>query len=188
MPETDLIWLSLLVFLPAIFAAGLLVIPSRFPEAMRWWALFGSAGTLSISLCVVVGYYALLDTHLDANGSPLTEEARMTERFRRVTYGKLEIDVTVNDPKAYTAPWSTDQSNRPATAVAANGTSKQFQFVTALGTIEQFDDLSLELKQKPGILDVSGTERTITPVWDPARLDEAGVRRILAEAGHPVRP
>jgi hypothetical protein len=43
---------------------------------------------------------------LDANGSPLTEGARMTERFRRVNYGKLEIDVTVDDPKAYTAPWT----------------------------------------------------------------------------------
>jgi hypothetical protein len=43
---------------------------------------------------------------LDANGSPLTEGARVTERFRRVTYGKLEIDVTVDDVKAYTAPWT----------------------------------------------------------------------------------
>jgi hypothetical protein len=30
----------------------------------------------------------------------------MTERFRRVNYGKLEIDLTVNDPKAYTKPWT----------------------------------------------------------------------------------
>jgi hypothetical protein len=43
---------------------------------------------------------------LDANGSPLTEGARVTERFRRVNYGKLEIDVTVNDLKAYSAPWT----------------------------------------------------------------------------------
>ena len=43
---------------------------------------------------------------LDANGSPMTEGARVTERFRRVTYGKLEIDVTVNDLKAYSAPWT----------------------------------------------------------------------------------
>src|SRR5436309_10408618 len=43
---------------------------------------------------------------LDANGSPLTEEARLTERFRRVNFGKLEIDVTVDDLKAYTAPWT----------------------------------------------------------------------------------
>jgi hypothetical protein len=43
---------------------------------------------------------------LDRSGSPVTDEARITERFRRVNYGKLEIDITVDDPKAYTAPWS----------------------------------------------------------------------------------
>ena len=35
--ELDLINLTLLVFLPAIFAAGLLVVPARFKEFMRWW-------------------------------------------------------------------------------------------------------------------------------------------------------
>jgi NADH-quinone oxidoreductase subunit M len=70
MPESDLIWLSLLVFLPAIFAAGLLMFPARWPEVMRWWAVFGTATTLSVSLCVVVGYYNLLDTYPDANGYP----------------------------------------------------------------------------------------------------------------------
>jgi hypothetical protein len=43
---------------------------------------------------------------LDRKGSPMTEAAKVTERFRRVNYGRLEIDVTVNDPKAYTRPWS----------------------------------------------------------------------------------
>ncbi len=43
---------------------------------------------------------------LDANGSPLTDTAKITERFRRPTYGKLEIDVTVDDPKAYSSPWT----------------------------------------------------------------------------------
>src|SRR5262249_39357475 len=36
---------------------------------------------------------------LDRGGSPLTEAARMTERFRRVSYGKLDIEITVDDPK-----------------------------------------------------------------------------------------
>ena len=70
MPESDLTWLSLLVFLPAICAVGLLAIPPKWTEAMRWWALFGAAGTLALALCVVVGYYNLLDRHLDANGKP----------------------------------------------------------------------------------------------------------------------
>jgi hypothetical protein len=43
---------------------------------------------------------------LDRSGSPMTDAATMTERFRRVNFGKLDIEVTVNDPKAYTAPWT----------------------------------------------------------------------------------
>ncbi|MBV9505079.1 MAG: hypothetical protein JO323_08760 [Acidobacteriia bacterium] len=43
---------------------------------------------------------------LDRNGSPLTSAAKMTERFRRVNFGKLEIEITVDDPKAYTRPWT----------------------------------------------------------------------------------
>ena len=30
----------------------------------------------------------------------------MTERFMRVSYGRLEIDITLDDKKAYTAPWT----------------------------------------------------------------------------------
>jgi hypothetical protein len=46
------------------------------------------------------------DQWLDLSGSPLSDAARVTERFRRVNYGTLEIDVTVDDPKAYTHPWT----------------------------------------------------------------------------------
>jgi len=37
----------------------------------------------------------------------LTTAATVTERFRRRNYGHLDIEVTVNDPGAYTAPWTT---------------------------------------------------------------------------------
>ena len=43
---------------------------------------------------------------MDTGGSPLTDAARITERFRRVNYGTLEIQMTVDDPKAYTKPWT----------------------------------------------------------------------------------
>jgi hypothetical protein len=43
---------------------------------------------------------------LDINGAPLTDAAKWTERFRRVSYGSLEIEITVDDPKAYTKPWT----------------------------------------------------------------------------------
>src|SRR6266849_3462146 len=41
---------------------------------------------------------------LDTNGNPLTDAAKITERFRRANFGRLEIEVTVDDPKAYTKP------------------------------------------------------------------------------------
>ena len=46
------------------------------------------------------------DLWLDMAGSPMTEAAKLTERLRRPTYGTLEIQVTVDDPKAYTRPWT----------------------------------------------------------------------------------
>ena len=42
----------------------------------------------------------------DGAGNPLTEAATVTERFRRPNFGTLQIDVTVDDTKAYTAPWT----------------------------------------------------------------------------------
>jgi hypothetical protein len=46
------------------------------------------------------------DVWLDVEGSPLTKSGRITERFRRINYGNMEIEVTVDDPKAYTKPWT----------------------------------------------------------------------------------
>lgn len=46
------------------------------------------------------------DLWADYNGSPLTESAKITERFRRLNYGSLEVEVTVEDLKAYTRPWT----------------------------------------------------------------------------------
>jgi hypothetical protein len=43
---------------------------------------------------------------LDIWGSPLTDQAKITERFRRVNYGTLIVDVTIDDPKAYTKPFT----------------------------------------------------------------------------------
>jgi hypothetical protein len=43
---------------------------------------------------------------LDRSGSPLTDAARITERFRRVNFGRMEIELTIHDPKAYTRPWT----------------------------------------------------------------------------------
>jgi hypothetical protein len=43
---------------------------------------------------------------LDTSGSPMTDAAKMIERIRRPNFGKLEVEITVDDPKAYTRPWT----------------------------------------------------------------------------------
>jgi hypothetical protein len=43
---------------------------------------------------------------LDVEGSPLSETAKITERYRRPDFGHLEIEVTIDDAKAYTKPFT----------------------------------------------------------------------------------
>lgn len=49
---------------------------------------------------------------LDEEGTPGTDATRLTERFRRLNYGTLEIQVTVEDPKTFTRPWSVALNQR----------------------------------------------------------------------------
>ena len=53
------------------------------------------------------------DLWLDANGNPLTNAGKMTEKIRRPNYGTLQIEITIDDPKAYTAPWTVQIESAP---------------------------------------------------------------------------
>jgi hypothetical protein len=46
------------------------------------------------------------DVWLDVEGSPLTSSGKMTERWRRPKFGLIQIDITIEDPKAYTKPFT----------------------------------------------------------------------------------
>jgi len=46
------------------------------------------------------------DLWIDWNGSVVTSAAKVRERIRRPDFGHLEIEVTVDDPNAYTKPWT----------------------------------------------------------------------------------
>ena len=52
------------------------------------------------------------DTWIDWNGSVLTESARVREEIQRPDFGHLEIKITVDDPKAYTKPWTVTLKQR----------------------------------------------------------------------------
>jgi hypothetical protein len=51
-------------------------------------------------------------TWLDVRGSPLTQHGKIIERFRRPNFGSLQIEVTIDDPKAYTRPFTATINNR----------------------------------------------------------------------------
>jgi hypothetical protein len=46
------------------------------------------------------------DTWVDWNGSVITESAKVREQIQRPDLGHIVIQVTVDDPKAYTKPWT----------------------------------------------------------------------------------
>ena len=46
------------------------------------------------------------DLWIDTGGSPMSDTAKMTERIRRLDYGTLEIELTIDDPKNYTKPFT----------------------------------------------------------------------------------
>jgi hypothetical protein len=78
-------------------------LPANDPQP--WW--FGYSTGRWMSDTLVVETTGFRDGGwLDVNGTPLTDRARVTERYRRTSYGFMEVEVTVDDPKAYTRPWT----------------------------------------------------------------------------------
>jgi len=50
------------------------------------------------------------DLWIDTGGSPMSDIAKMTERITRPNYGTLNIDLTIDDPKNYTKPFTINLS------------------------------------------------------------------------------
>jgi hypothetical protein len=45
-------------------------------------------------------------TWLDDSGHPHSADMRIFERFRRVDFGRMDLQITIDDPKAYSKPWT----------------------------------------------------------------------------------
>ncbi len=53
------------------------------------------------------------DSWLDTSGNFFSSEARVTERIRRPNFGALDVEITVNDSKVFTRPWSVTVHLKP---------------------------------------------------------------------------
>jgi hypothetical protein len=75
-------------------------------DAEPWWYGYSVGKWEGDTLVVETTQFLDRAGWLDVRGSPLTQSAHVTERFRRVNFGTLEVEITVDDPEAYTMPWT----------------------------------------------------------------------------------
>jgi hypothetical protein len=74
-------------------------------EPQPWWYGY-SVGRWEGDTLVIETNNLRDDGWLDVRGSPITDQAKITELIRRPGFGRVEIDVTIEDPKAYTKPFT----------------------------------------------------------------------------------
>ena len=86
-------------------------LPEVNEDLQPWWYGY-SVGHWEGDTLVVESVGFRDDGWLDVFGSPLTFQGKLIERWRRPDYGHLEIDVTVDDPKAYTKPFTVRVSHQ----------------------------------------------------------------------------
>lgn len=84
-------------------------LPGNDPEP--WWYGY-SVGHWEGDTLVVETAGFRDDVWLDINGSPMTNSGKMIERFSRPNYGNLTIEVTIDDPKVYTKPFTVRVNQR----------------------------------------------------------------------------
>ena len=74
------------------------------PDVQPTWMGY-SIGRWEGDTFVAETRYSNGKTWLDMRGLPATEALHIIERYTRPTIGRIAIEVTIDDPKAYTRPW-----------------------------------------------------------------------------------
>src|SRR5262249_225623 len=81
--QYDLVLMSLVIFVPTLFALALIFFPRGSEEWMRWWSLLGTAVTLVLSLAMFIDYYGdVVDRYRTSDkkeSSPLSARAEAAD-------------------------------------------------------------------------------------------------------------
>lgn len=77
----------------------------KINDVDQWWYGYSTGHWDGDTLVVETAGFRD-DVWLDVNGSPLTSTGKIIEKFRRPNFGTLNIEVTIDDPKAYTKPFT----------------------------------------------------------------------------------
>ncbi|HEY8519705.1 MAG TPA: hypothetical protein VIN61_06470 [Gammaproteobacteria bacterium] len=103
-PSSIVILYETFTFWRQIFTDGRKVDPNAKPAWMGYSTGRWEGDTLVVETTGFNG-----KAWLDQLGRPTTDKLRVIERFTRTHFGHMRIDVTIDDPGAYTAPWSASQ-------------------------------------------------------------------------------
>jgi aerobic-type carbon monoxide dehydrogenase small subunit (CoxS/CutS family) len=150
---------------------------------------FWERGGYQCGICTrgfIMSTYALLQT----NTNPTNDDIREALAGNICRCGEY--------PKIYTAVHAAADAMRsptpppqvilgPAPARTTPLATKQFQFVTQLGSPEFISDVQTELRKTQGISGVSGNDTTATVVYDGSVINEDQIRKAFADAGYPVK-
>ncbi|HEX8969314.1 MAG TPA: 2Fe-2S iron-sulfur cluster-binding protein [Chloroflexota bacterium] len=150
---------------------------------------FWEQGGYQCGICTrgfIMSSYALLQ----ANANPTNDDIREALAGNICRCGEY--------PKIYTAVHTAADAmrNPPAPQQVVVGppparttplASKQFQFVTQLGSPEFIADVNTELRKTTGIGGVSGNDTSATVTYDDTVLNEDQIRKAFADAGYPVK-
>jgi hypothetical protein len=110
----------------------------------QWWG--HSIGWYENGNTLVVDSVGFNDkTWLDQMGHPHTEKLHLIERYKRVDANTLELDMTVDDPGAYTKPWNAHRNF----TVSKTGFMRYQQICSVRENQQFFDTLGKPAIQTP---------------------------------------
>ena len=78
------------------------------------------------------------DLWIDTWGSPMSDVAKMTEKFRRPNFGTMEIELTIDDPKVYTKPFTVTltRASKPIRSSSTNSASRARRITSGCSAYE----------------------------------------------------
>jgi NADH-quinone oxidoreductase subunit M len=105
MIEYDLIVMSVVIFLPTLFALLLLLFPKGSDEAMRWWSLLGTTLTLVASICMFISYYNAMEGHTETGDPGRSAQASLTARVEHANKAAGTNDPALQNDWVARVPW-----------------------------------------------------------------------------------
>jgi aerobic-type carbon monoxide dehydrogenase small subunit (CoxS/CutS family) len=150
---------------------------------------FWEQGGYQCGICTrgfIMSSYALLQTNTNPTNADI-REALAGNICRCGEYVKIYSSVQTAAAQMRNPPQAKQVVIGPAPARTAPLATRQFTFVTQLGSPEFIADVNTELRKTQGIEGVSGNDTSATVTYDDQVINEGQIRQAMADAGYAVK-